>query len=95
MDDPTLETILKKWNTQEYDPPHTDVREWIHSVESRCNAYGIPDVQRPQCATYFIKKELRAELLLAFEEVKEKFGSVRWAQFKNFMAEFDSKLDYR
>lgn len=95
LHDPALGAILNEWNLQEYDPPHTDVQEWIHSIESLCNAYGIPDIQRPQCAMHFIKRELRAELLPAFEEVREKFGSVRWAQFKNFLVEFDSKLNHR
>jgi len=58
----TLEAILKEWHPQEYDPPNTDIREWTLAMESLCDTYGIPDTQRQQCATKFIKGELRTEL---------------------------------
>lgn len=93
LPDLALEAILKEWHPQQYDPPHSDVREWVNSIESLCDTYGVPDVQRPQCATGFIKDELSAELLKLLMEARAKFGSVHWVQFKNFMVAFDSESD--
>ena len=93
LSDLALKAILKEWDPQEYDPPYTDVQEWIRSIDSLCDTYGIPDVQRPQCATDFIKNELRAELRKVLARALEQFGSVHWDQFKIFMVAFDSKRD--
>lgn len=84
-----LEAILKEFHPQEYDPPHTDVREWIRSIELLCDTYGIPDTQRPQCATAFAKGELSTELGDALARAQVAFGPVHWDPFKNFMIEFD------
>ena len=89
LTDLALEAILKEWHPQEYDPPHTDVREWIHSIDSLCDTYGVPDVQRPQCAVAFVKEQLRVELLKVLAGAREKFGPVHWDQFENFMVAFD------
>ena len=93
LSDLALEAILKEWHPQEYDPPHTDIREWIHSVEALCDTYGVPDLQRPQCATRFIKDELSAELMTVLMEAQAKFGPVRWDRFKAFMTAYDRKRD--
>jgi len=50
------------------------------------------DTQRPQCATRFIKSELRTELENVLGEARAKFGPVRWAQFANFMVALDLKF---
>jgi len=89
LSDLALEAILEEFDTQEYDPPHTDVREWIRSIELLCDTYGIPDVQRPQCATAFVKDELSTELEDVLARARATFGPVRWDPFKNFMVEFD------
>ena len=89
LSDLALEAILKEWHPEEYDPPHTDIREWIHSIESLCDTYGIPDVQRPQSALGSIKEELRTELVKVLAEAREKFGPVHWDRFKAFMFAFD------
>jgi len=91
LSDPALEAILKEWNPEEYDPLNTDVRVWTLAVESLCDTYGIPDTQRPQCAAKFIKSELRNGLEKVLVDAREKFGPVHWAQFTNFMVEFDRK----
>jgi len=91
LSDLALGAILKEWDTPEYDPPNTDIQEWTISIESLCNTYGIPDTQRPQCATRFIKSELRTELENVMREARARFGPIHWAQFANFMAEFDRK----
>jgi len=91
LSDLALEAILKEWDTPEYDPPNTDIREWTHSIESLCDIYGIPDNQRPQCAAKFIEGELRTELGGVFREARDRFGPIHWAQFANFMAAFDRK----
>ena len=54
-----------------------------------CDTYGIPDTQRAQCAVKFIKIELRTELENVLRDARARFGSVRWAQFTNFMVAFD------
>ena len=84
-----LEAILREWHPQKYDPLHTDIREWIHAMDSLCNVYGIPDTQRPQCAVRFINGELRTELLKVLADARARFGPVQWEQFKNFMVAFD------
>ena len=89
LSDPALEAILKEFHPPEYDPPHTDVRGWLRFIESLCDTYGIPDVQRPQCATTFVKGELRTELEETLARARGAFGSVHWDPFKNFMIEFD------
>ena len=88
-----LEAILEEWDPQEYNPPHTDITEWIRSIESLCDTYGIPDVQRPQCAAEFIKDELRTELLNVLRDARARFGPVHWDRFKNFMVAFDRERD--
>ena len=93
LSDLALKTILEEWHPQQYDPPHTDITEWIRSIESLCDTYGIPDVQRPQCAAEFIKDELRAELLNVLRDARARFGSVHWDRFKNFMVAFDRERD--
>ena len=93
LSDLAIRAILNEWHPQEYDPPHTDVREWIRSIDSLCDTYGIPDVQRPQCATQFIRYDLRIGLREVLAEAREQFGSVRWNQFKIFMVAFDSERD--
>ena len=89
LSDLALEAILKEWHPQEYDPPNTDIRVWIHSIESLCDTYGIPDVQRPQSALGSVKSELRTELVKVLAEAREKFGPVHWDRFKAFMFAFD------
>ncbi|KAF9645331.1 hypothetical protein BDM02DRAFT_3120353 [Thelephora ganbajun] len=89
LSDPAIEAILKEWRQKEYDPSYTDVREWTHAVESLCDTYGIPDTQRPECAAKFIKSELRTELENVLRDARTRFGPIHWAQFTNFMAEFD------
>ena len=89
LSDLALAAILEEFDPQEYDPPNTDVREWIHSIESLCNTYGIPDVQRPECATAFVKGELSTELGKVLAEARKKYGPVHWDPFKNFMVAFD------
>ena len=89
LSDLALEAILEAFDAQEYDPPHINVREWIHSIELLCDTYGIPDLQRPRCATAFAKDELRNELGNALADVRATFGSVHWDPFKNFMVSFD------
>jgi len=89
LSDPALEAILKEFHPQEYDPPHTDGREWIHSIESLCDTYGIPDVQRPQCAVAFTKGELKTELEVVLIKARAQFGPVHWDPFKNFVVAFD------
>jgi len=92
LSDPAIKAILKEWRPKEYHPPHTDVQEWIFSIESLCNVYGIPDVQRLQCATGFIKKELSIELRKVLAEARGRFGPIRWDQFKAFLVAFDRKI---
>ena len=89
LSDLALEAILKGWHPREYDPPHTNIREWIHSIESLCDTYGIPDLQRPQCAAGFFKDELRVELLNVLADARTRFGPVHWDQFKLFMVALD------
>ena len=89
LSDLALEVILKEWHPQEYGPLQTDVREWIHSIESFCAMYGIPDVQRPRCALDFIKEELRHELVKVLAEARARFGPVHWDRFKDFMVALD------
>lgn len=91
LSDPALEAILKEWHPEEYDPPNTNIREWIRSLESLCDTYGIPDLQRPQCAAGFIKDELSAELLKVLIDARTKFGPVYWDRFKCFMVAFDGQ----
>ena len=93
LPDPAIEAILKEWDLQEYDPPKTDIREWTRIIESLCDTYGIPDTQRPQCATRFIKKELRDELENVLRDARGQFGPVRWPQFENFMVALDRGRD--
>jgi len=92
LSDPAIKAILKEWRPKEYYPPHTDVQDWIHSIESLCNVYGIPDVQRLQCAVGFIKEELSIELRRVLVEARERFGLVDWTQFKAFLVAFDRKI---
>ena len=91
--DLALEAILGEWHPQEYDPLHTDIREWIRSLESLCDTYGIPDVQRPECATGFVKDGLRARLLEVLADARMRFGPVHWDQFKTFMVALDRERD--
>ena len=93
LSDPAIEAILKEWNPQEYYPPNTDILEWNRTVGSLCDTYGIPDTQRPQCATRFIKSELRIELEQVLGDARTKFGPVRWPQFASFMVICDRKWD--
>jgi len=94
LPDPAIKAILKEWHPQEYYPPYTDAREWIDSIESLCNIYGIPDAQRLQCAVGFIKKELSTELRRVLEEAREWLSEpVHWSQFKSFLVVFDRKWD--
>lgn len=85
-----IKAILKEWHPREYRPPYTDVQQWIESIESLCNQYGIPDIQRLQCAVGFIKKGLRQALV----DVAERFGIVHWNQFKGFLVIFDGKGEF-
>jgi len=43
ISDPALEAILQEWNPNVYDPPHTDIQGWTHTIEALCHTYGIPD----------------------------------------------------
>ena len=89
LTDLAIEAILKDWHPQNYSPPYTDIHDWIHSIESLCELYGIPNVQRLECALRFIKEELSTELRNVLREARERFGPVYWDQFKNFLVIFD------
>jgi hypothetical protein len=92
---PALKVILKEWKLKKYDPPNTDVREWIHTIENLSDTYGIPDIQRPKCAVRFVEAELRTELRKVLADPRATFGHgpVHWAQFKIFMTTLDRKWD--
>ncbi|KAF9789709.1 hypothetical protein BJ322DRAFT_552634 [Thelephora terrestris] len=90
--DPAVEAILNEWHLQEYAPPNTDIQEWICTIETLCDTYGVPDTQRPQCATRFIKSELRNELENVLRDSRTQFGPVHWTQFVNFMVALDRKF---
>lgn len=89
LSNPAIDAILKQWNLKEYDPPNTDIREWINDTGALCETYGIPETQRPECATRFIKKGLRTELEKVLKDARAQFGPVRWTQFTDFMVAFD------
>ena len=89
LSDQAIGAILKEWRLPEYDPLNTDIQEWNLIVGTLCDTYGIPDTQRAQCAVKFIKIELRTELENVLRDARARFGSVRWAQFTNFMVAFD------
>jgi len=94
LSDPAIKAILKEWHPKEYYPPYTDAGEWIDSIESLCNIYGIPNAQRLQCALGFTKKELSTELRKALDEAREWLGGpVNWTQFKSFLVVFDRRWD--
>lgn len=89
LSDQAIEAILKEWHPPEYDPPNTNIQEWIHIVGTLSDTYGIPDAQRSQCAVKFIKSGPRAELENVLRDAQARFGSVQWAQFTTFMVAFD------
>ena len=91
LSDLALEAILKEWKPKDYDPPNTDVQQWILAIESLCDTYGIPDTQRPQCAVKFMKGELRTGLEDVLRNARATFGPTHWAQFTNFLTAFDRK----
>ena len=91
LSDPALEAITKEWDSKQYDPPNTDIREWTLAMESLCDTYGIPDTQRAQCAAKSIKGDLRTELEKVLRDARARFGPIHWAQFRNFMIAFDRK----
>ena len=90
LSDLALEAILREFDSQEYDPLHTDVRGWIDNIELLCDTYGVPDMQRPECAKAFTKGDLRTDLENALAE----FGLVHWIPFKNSMVAFDRYREY-
>jgi hypothetical protein len=89
LSDPAIEAILKEWHTPLYDPPNTIIHEWVRTIGTLCDTYGIPDAQRAECAVKFIRSELRTELENVLRDARARFGSVHWAQFTNFMVAFD------
>ena len=91
LTDPAIEAILKEWRPQKYYPPYTDVQEWIHSIESLCTMYGVPDAQQLQCAIRFIKEELGTELRKVLADARVGFELLHWNQFKSFLVAFDRK----
>ena len=91
LSDLALEAIIKEWHPQEYDPPFTDAQAWVRSIESLCDTYGIPEVQRSQCATRFVKDELRVKLPKAWAGTRAMIVPTHWDQFKNFVVTFDSE----
>jgi len=93
LNDLALNLILKEFHPQEYDPPRTDVQKWANSIESLCDIYGVPDIQRPECTVRFIRDELRAGARKVLEDVRKDRGSMRWDQFRDFMIKFDGEWD--
>lgn len=93
MPDTAIEAILREWDLQEHDPPNSDIREWIRTIEQLCDTYGIPGTQRPQCATRFVKGGLRARLESVLKDARTQVGPILWAQFANFMVALDRRLD--
>lgn len=88
---PLFETTLESRPTIKYDPLQSDIHKWHLNVEALFDRYGVPDVQRPQRATKYIKDEFGTELRNVLEEAEAEFGPIRWAQFKEFMVAFDRK----
>ena len=74
------------WHPQNYYPLYTDIHDWIHSIELLCDLYGIPNVQRLECALRFVKEELSTELRSVLGEVRGCVGPVHWDQFKGFLS---------
>lgn len=91
LSDLAIKAILKEWRPQTYWPPHTDVTEWIRSIESLCNLYGIPDSQRLRCAVTFVKKDIGADLQKVLEDAG--FVPLHWNLFRSFLVYFDRKRD--
>ncbi|KAF9647197.1 hypothetical protein BDM02DRAFT_2743043 [Thelephora ganbajun] len=85
----------QRLTSEKYCPPYTDVREWIHSIESLYNLYEISDIQKLQCAMEFVKEELSIELRRVLIEIGKSLGPVHWVQFKSFLVAFDPLPFYK
>ena len=89
LNDPAIKAILKDWHPQKYCPLHTDVQQWIDSIELLCIRYAIPNAQWPQCAVHFIEEDIGTVLSNVLAEILEEYGPVDWNRFKRFMIAFD------
>lgn len=91
LSDLAIKAILKEWRPQIYRPPHSDVTEWIRSIESLCDLYEIPDSQRLRCAVAFIKRDIATDLQRVL--VDAGFVPLHWNLFRSFLIYFDRKRD--
>jgi hypothetical protein len=58
-------------------------------MEELCTTYGIPDVQRAQCAANFTESEVRTVIERELEDARASCTHIHWAQFTDSMAAFD------
>lgn len=90
LSDPAIEAILKEWcQINFYNPYYTKLDPWIQSVETLCATYGIPDIQRAQCAAQFTSSVAQTAVEKELEDARAANAHIHWAQFVNFMKAYD------
>ena len=78
-----IEAIVKSWDIPPYNPPETDVTDWLRKLHQICGVYGVPVSQRAQCVMYHMRADCR--------EAAQTAGchDMTWNQFTAWLRKYD------
>ena len=85
----TLEAV--EFDKNKYNPMHSNINEWIKSMEALFEESDIDDCKRPLSAVGNIEGVIGTDLRRTVKKAEAEFGPIGWDQFKKFMIAFDGK----
>ena len=77
----TVTAILNSWNVQNYDGSQ-DARQWLRTIEERCQIYGVPQTQMTEMAVRCTAGEANRVLGAMLEAHVNEAGVWPWQDFR-------------
>ena len=78
-----LQAIVKSWHSPPYNPPGTDVAQWLSRQRHFCEEYGVPVKQQAQCAMHHMGDDCREAAYAAG------CHDMSWDRFTTWLLKYD------
>ena len=84
----TITVILNNWDVPKYDGSQ-DARQWLRTIEERCQTYGIPPTQMTEMAVNCTTGRANPVLKAIFEAKVGETGVWPWEDFKRYVIQIE------
>ena len=78
-----VQAIVKSWDISLYNPPWTDVADWLSRLREFCGVYGVPVTQWALCAVHLMRADCRKAANVAG------CHDMTWDQFTAWLLKYD------